>query len=1324
MERSLLWVLCLAALEASHLGAQSCTANVPSTLSGFSGQQYSISYSGLSTKPYEVQYITDAYGNYNPGLGPGSERGISLGPTTGPTAFVLPINSSWNANGPRLVTANVYDVLGNLLATCNTTATSANAWPIASNPTLSVATSTPVTSNWTGTVTITPTVGSVGSDTLNCTYYIDGLALNENAPILCTLPALIYTTHYSNGSHVVCLNVLDQTSGQVHTPGYEGQAGEWCRTITFANGTTPMSVSLNSDKVYLAPSGTFTLTANTLNTDGTITAGSPVSTPQFYSTVNTAVATVGQTSGVVTAVANNSTYVYAFVPFVHGTDLTTVNTGGNATSVSNPFNYSMAPINGIPQWGCDISSGTGFTPGFYVVNTVQYLGGTYGPGAIFGATFVPSLPPNPPGASGATYDCGPIAQSWIFVWPTNTLPYIGSDGIVTTSYNPANAAVMHEIYAGINLLIYDPYPYQGQQFGAAYEFNNIGKWWAFEVGAGCPGSGCSFTDTAPTSGTYAAWQTALDNANATNIGYLRSQPNDYLYLNWTNITGANVNTYGAAAGPGASLSPPALQTMIQKYVNTGKVFGGYWHDEVPQGCVGCGPIVYDAAGTGAGQSWLISITATGGGGAGETCTAAIGPNGYSIFGNFIVHGSAITNMNSAYPATYAPVAGSGTFHFTCPNVADGTYNHSNDPGFTLEPLSNGWVNSGGAYVPYNSWALMRSQINAVTGHFGFSGTPAGDNIGAVLSNGIVNANSVNNSFKNWSGASPYSVGGTQAADYSDVYSQTGAHGYLVSRAAITANVSSLGWLGWTLRYLYGAGYSPSLPMNALTQGTMNYYGIKGVPASLTSCVGNLCTFSAPVNTIIPNILPGISRLYVTGATDVSSPQDTTNNNFVLVDCPTATTCHVDLAATDTVATGTGGTITTQDGTTVVMGGGMTATGSRNQYNSGETLGTLTNTDRMTATNQTGAGSATTLLRKRGQTFSWNGTATGTGAAYFNNNTFRIIPDWLSATSVATAPNNFAFYRQLPVLNSTGGTAFIIPDNNYIKGRNSSTGPGGQTVGPASSGSGDTNPEWMFVNVMECIYLRCSGERIYQIGPESSGFNDAFGMTAPGANLNLWGPTVFSSNQTIQTVLTPHYENSAAVPAFKAHEFAALYWNRNVKYWHQPRLNAPSIGKPGEVECGAAGGSYGDILGCTNATDGTRTVVIPTTPYLQSGQNFYWQTVDAYGIGAITILSAGTTSATVTLRPGQAVSFVFPANFAVELQQPTIAAPLADVANANQVVVRYSYDPYYLDAAGTVYNCGAAVCTPGWDRNLGAIYFRLIYLSPSSQVLATSAVLAF
>ena len=103
------------------------------------------------------------------------------------------------------------------------------------------------------------------------------------------------------------------------------------------------------------------------------------------------------------------------------------------------------------------------------------------------------------------------------------------------------------------------------------------------------------------------------------------------------------------------------------------------------------------------------------------------------------------------------------------------------------------------------------------------------------------------------------------------------------------------------------------------------------------------------------------------------------------------------------------------------------------------------------------------------------------------------------------------------------------------------------------------------------------------------------------------------------------------------------------------------------------------------------------------------------------MSAGTTSVIITLQAEDAVFFVFPVSFASELQQPPVVAHLADVTNAVKIVVRYSYDLYYLNITGNVFDCGTGTCTPQWDRNIGSMYYRLIYLGPNSEVLATSDV---
>lgn len=1349
--------------------AQSCTLTAPSTLAGFSGQQYSLSYTGLSATPYEVQYVTDGYGNFNPGLGAGSERGISLGPVSGPTAFVLPINSLWYSNGPRLITANIYDALGSLLASCTATATTANTYPIASNPTLTFSISngtsgTCSTTSFAGWCVVAPTLGSVGSDTVNYFYSIDGMGTSQqNNTTNNGGTAWFFSNYFLNGQHVVGTYIFDSTSGQTHSPGYEGNAGQWTRLVTFSNGSNPVAAKINSDKLYLVPggpssgdcissfalnSGSCTLTAATLNADQSVTAGSVAGTTPMFFSANTAVATVGQTSGVVTAVAGSpsNTVVYSLVPFTSGTDMTTANPSG-ATSASNPFNLGMGALSGNPQWGCYLS-GSGITTGFYVFNVVSYLGGS-GLSSIFGVQFKPTLPSS---VTGITYACGPIALTWVFNAGTggsNILPYLGSDGSVNLSYNVSNAAVTHGIFAGYNLVQSDQlYTYQGDPNGNAALLNKQGNWFALEYGAGCL-SGCDFTATGPTSGTYAAWKASVDSSVMAQVAALFGEPNLYFYLYFSNIINTNANLYGATAGPGASLSPPAAQYMFQDYTNTHKVLASYLHDEIPIYCPFCGPITYDPAGVGVGQTWLISLTCNG-----TTCTALTGAQGYTIYGSYvIVHGSAVSGMNTSYPNAYVITAINSTSFSFPSTVASGAYNYSNDPGFTMETLlggttaANSYVDTSGDYVPDSAFSLLRQQLNAVTGHFEWSGRPTGSqNDLAVSSLGVCNSSpyNPNNALSNYGGNSSYIIGGIPPGGYADVYSADGGNGYIVSRASLNAAVNANEWIGQTLRAQFGCGYSPNTPLQALTEGTINYFGTQPIAIPLTACSGNTCTVNlsgtgyTSIQQVCGSIIQGLTRAYVLGATDVSSPQNTANNNFEIFSCPTSTTLTVDLAATDTVATGTGGTITTSDSTTATIAS-MTATTDLNIYGSGETapngvgLGSFMNVDEMVATNVTGAcggaSSATCLLRKRGQTFSFNGTATGTGAAFFNGRTFRIPLDWLDASIVGNAPNANVFYREVPSLNSTGGTFYIFHDNSYIKGQSISSAPGAKSVpNPALSGSGDINPEWMKVDQTECKFLRCSGENIYQLGNYHSGYSGGYGFTFGNAVAVLWGPARFnvtSGTTTFQTTSCLHFEDASCVAGGKALLFGALEWNWHNKYWLQPRLNAPSIGKPGEVDCAAASGSYGKIVGCINATDAPRTITIPTTPYLTSGQEFYYASTDAYGIGSITTVSAGTSSITVTLDHGQELDAVFPVTFAGELNQPSISVRLADVTSATGVMIRWAYDPYYLDVNNTIYDCGSTFpCTPPWDMNIGnsgSHQYRIIYYGTNHTVLATSDV---
>ncbi len=265
---------------------------------------------------------------------------------------------------------------------------------------------------------------------------------------------------------------------------------------------------------------------------------------------------------------------------------------------------------------------------------------------------------------------------------------------------------------------------------------------------------------------------------------------------------------------------------------------------------------------------------------------------------------------------------------------------------------------------------------------------------------------------------------------------------------------------------------------------------------------------------------------------------------------------------------------------------------------------------------------------------------------------------------------------------------------------------------------DRNPENSFDSIMECMVARCAADRTYQAQPSFNGWSDQTGFTNgslavsyltkfPGATLA--NPGTLHLNQ--------HFENSSAVPIFHAVNAADLMFNRWAKYILQPALNTPDY-QYANLDCSARAGSYGDILFCWNASDGPETVTFNLSPFLQSGQQIIEQTASAQGPGPISILSVGTASATVTLPGTTAIFLVFPKTFASELSQPAISARLSDVTNAADTVVRFSYDPYWLDV-GATYDCGTGTCTPSWDRNIGPIWYRILYLRSDGSVCASS-----
>jgi len=1465
MKRLSLCVLWALALNAQSISITSPAANA--ALTGWTGNTFSVS---LTSAPSVVKvcYTVDAYPAYNPGIDAPSTLGCSIS-----TPFSYPYNSYWNLNGPHQVVATAYDALGNVVATSAAVPfTTANNWPISFAPSMTVATGTALNANWSGFATVTPTLSGsrIGTDSLVFNFSIDGLLQQQTTNSTATATGTLNTAQFQNGPHNVCVQVYDNTTGtsypgSIGWSGYNGAATEWCRTVTFDNGTTPSQPFLNAHEVYLAPGGTFQLSAQILNTDGTTTATTPVYQavtsgignympgPPPYNAGGAAnlqagVATVSS-SGLITAVANGAALISVMTPTITITDLGVGGIGINqVTSSAHSFTEDE---NG---WLLNITGGP-CNRGIYQIGLPQGSDAFVGNSSAVG----------PLGTSGCTATLGPTRQVWVYVWPTNTAPCYGQDGSIQASYTP-NCMFVSSMFGATgssvdNILTDQPYnslatnicpsgwAYTGEPCGASIDFNASG-FNTLEFGI--------YPSDITGSETASGFQSAANSwisAAEVSLGLFPKFRGLTIGASFFNYTqGLWALTYGNESSSSFIGSQTGMQWLISQYMARGNILGDTTADEITSIWGGAplqGPITFSNSGTQ--QSALESITALNNG----TCAAAEStsyPAVSFVINRMIIHGSVTSGMNSVAPATYgvsypsgagatAAISGGGStvtvtitsggtnyyiapavtltggggtyssatasvnssgqvtgvtvtgasgyiaapsvsfyspnFVFACPGVANGVYNASNDPGLTVEPYGNGWYASNTSFMYYDGWARLRTQLAGISNRKFWFSNPT---LGAASPSGFANWNGNPNFFSSQAIGSINSV-----ADAGDLYWPFGGSGFIAARLSANGLLGGNNQ-GYWFRSLYGA-YNPSIPFTEETEATSGYTGNQGYPVSVVSCVGDTITFSGPH--LITNIIPGLTKLWITDATDSGGAVDSCNNNFMVLAAPTSTTLTVMLGATN-FSCGTGCTSVTGN-VTVAAGGATVNWNSGTQFSSwmvGHILflngvgggpyiiqsvasatqltispavgsggfsanytvnnggvanwedGTTTTLNLVNAAgvpsgfapgNVTPSGQpisgfldGDTILaatwsannnRKRGQKFTLTGTAplsTPTSACLvpadctFAAATFVLLPE---NTNWTTLPSSGAVgylgYREIPVLNATGGTANILPDLSYHKGFS-----GAQALA-------DLNPGWAFGSVMECLLERCAGQRAYKIQRNQNGYWDQIGFTNAQGQLTVFS-AAYASNQPY---MNEHFEDGSAVPRFHAMSNASLMAQRLAKYLLQPSLNSPDCGFL--VECAARAGSYGDVFFAFNASDGAQTKTFSLTPYEATGQNIIRYVVNDHSISGATIISSGTATDTITLQPEDAAFYVFPLNFAAELQQPAIAAGLADVPSATKVVVRFAYDRYYLDSAiSNVYDCGTGACTPSWDRNIGPVYYRLIYLGPNSAVLATSDVQTF
>lgn len=797
------------------------------------------------------------------------------------------------------------------------------------------------------------------------------------------------------------------------------------------------------------------------------------------------------------------------------------------------------------------------------------------------------------------------------------------------------------------------------------------------------------------------------------------------------VTGITVS--GASGYTGNPTVAIGYQTVLGG--NTLTTGGPVYPVAFPTGAIGkvsvSGGVVTVAmtgSGTNQGSNYYVApiCTLTGGGGTYTGCSTTVDGSGHvnavTITGSTGYIFNPILTIASSSNVTTGMLAG---WTFSCPGVANGTYNVSNDSGLTVEAFADGWYTnglSGGAnpdYGHYDMFAKLITQLNA---------SPNANNF---VMQYPPNGGEAPFTFANWGGNPSYSssqsIGSiTSIATSSDVYWPNGILPYLNSRLP-AINLNAFGNPGYQYRSLYGA-IDPDRPFVGLTETTGAYFGLTGYPASVTSCSGNTITFSGPHG--IANVVPGLTRLWITGATDGSGATDTCNNNFTVLAAPTPTTITVLLGATNFTAVGTsvasgGGTahfagaVSPAPATLSLAGLNAVGTPSHAPTPNGNLGGDVLNLSTAWSQNN---------QRLRGQQFTisgFTGTSTPTASCLISGNctpnagTFVLLPENLNPSlapsgGVSISGNSVNYsqmlmYREAPVLNATGGTARILPDFNYRKG-----------ISGSINGL-DLNAPWALGSFWEGLHARSSGTRTYKLGYAPNGYSDQLGFTAFSFQNNL--AQFATTAVAYQSTANEHFEDNFAVPTFWAVSNGMLEAVRDAKYFLTPARNSPDCGP--YIDCAVRCGAAGCVFFALNITDGVQSFKTPSlAPYETSGQSFIRKVVNATGIGPITVLSAGTATDTLTLQPLDAVVYTFPVTFAGELQQPTLAVRMADVANASDLVIHWSYDPYHLQVDPNVYDCGGSgLCTLPADLNFRpslsgpAIYLQYLFRDSSGDILS-------
>jgi hypothetical protein len=874
---------------------------------------------------------------------------------------------------------------------------------------------------------------------------------------------------------------------------------------------------------------------------------------------------------------------------------------------------------------------------------------------------------------------GLTRQVWVIVKASNVLPHFGTDGQIHTSYSSGVSMWAASLFTSDT-------PFMGLRSTETSALPNP----AIAYGAALANNGFNLIEHQPiTPGyTYSGGQSAYQTAVTNDVTTVMNNLNNYglgklnhVHLSLQSFLGGTPDLFATvygAGGPLSNLTPwstPALTYAIEQWqpyaIGTTAVdeVGLTWGYNPLEG-TNTGGIIVGAAGGSGGAPTSLS-------GNGTTCTInwpAPYTSAFTGANRFIITGSgqsALDYSTSANSPIFSATFGSNQLTFPCTysgaTITSGTTQIHSYVANTYTaagvacPSSNGGNSAACTqWIKYNDLLNARNLVTAVGSNYPKMSWPLAAGTGGLAVSW-------------WSGAFP--LNGNTIADYWEQYIDSPSPYYLGTG---TNQFGAISVIGDTIRGTSLKYGNPAGPVILEGAGTHLDYLFQGYPITVTSVAGNAITTSTPH--LVYNVIPDMTKLWITGSSGA-------NFNFYVISSPTATTLNVALANATFSGGGTGGTITFDDGNFFTLSSISSST-------TGNNPGTFVVT-----------GGCPPLKNERGHRF----TISGNSNSNYNTN-FTGYYDWQTLDSCSSQ----SYWRQIPNLSSTGGTAYIVPDLWYRRGI-------------AWPSDGEAGVRWPFALINEVGIERGSGVRVYAYTQDPQYYD----RTVTGVNnpfpLNYqlsFNPLYFL---TFQAGMEPLVDYSKSHLLTHANATANIIHERITKYEFQPVLNSPDYGI--FYEASARRGSYGNLLEIQYFGDVATSCTANLSPYLVIGQSIIRISATWAGIEPITVLSPGSTSDTMTCNPGEYRAYLFPVSESTELNQPTISVRLADVTNAASVAVQFSYSPLAFTSASTAsqllyqtFNCGTgAACTLPVDKNFGTIWYRLLFLNSSGALLATSDV---